>query len=265
MTSGPVGAVNFRPFDTWTFSRAEARTRSFPAQVAAAPCGAGKPATVIAWIWSRTVECPNPACAKEIPLANSFSVSKHKAREAHVLPVTTGSKVTYQIEHTAQPTTAPSVTRSGARCIACGTAIPLPYVRQQGKHGHLGRHLMAVVAEGARQRVYLAPDAAQAEAAEVERPLAAVPDALLAKNPRAITAPNYGIDSHDKLYTHRQQHLLTTLVELIGEARQRCLRDGASEERADAISVYLTLWLGRVANRHVASGKMFRRALIDEA
>jgi len=118
---------------------------------------------------------------------------------------------------------------------------------------------MAVVAEGTRQRVYLAPDAAQAEAAEVERPLAAVPDALLAKNPRAITAPNYGIDSHDKLYTHRQQHLLTTLVELIGEARQRCLRDGASEERADAISVYLTLWLGRVANR--ASSQSFWNAI----
>ena len=36
----------------------------------------GGEATVIAWIWARTVKCPNPACGCEMPLASTFVLSK---------------------------------------------------------------------------------------------------------------------------------------------------------------------------------------------
>ena len=38
----------------------------------------GGEATVIAWIWARTVKCPNPACGCEMPLVRSFILSKKK-------------------------------------------------------------------------------------------------------------------------------------------------------------------------------------------
>ena len=38
----------------------------------------GGEATVIAWIWARTVKCPNPACGCDMPLVNSFDLSKKK-------------------------------------------------------------------------------------------------------------------------------------------------------------------------------------------
>ena len=41
-------------------------------------------ATVIAWIWSRTVECNNPACDATIPLVHSFDLSKKKGKECHI-------------------------------------------------------------------------------------------------------------------------------------------------------------------------------------
>jgi len=40
----------------------------------------GGEATVIAWIWARTVKCPNPACGCEMPLASSFVLSKKKGK-----------------------------------------------------------------------------------------------------------------------------------------------------------------------------------------
>lgn len=46
----------------------------------------GGEATVIAWIWARTVKCPNPACGCEIPLVRSFTLSKKKGHEAYVEP-----------------------------------------------------------------------------------------------------------------------------------------------------------------------------------
>ena len=42
----------------------------------------GGEATVIAWIWARTVKCPNPVCGCEMPLARSFVISKKKGKEA---------------------------------------------------------------------------------------------------------------------------------------------------------------------------------------
>jgi adenine-specific DNA methylase len=43
----------------------------------------GGEATVIAWLWARTVKCPNPACGCQMPLVRSFELSKKKGKGAH--------------------------------------------------------------------------------------------------------------------------------------------------------------------------------------
>jgi putative DNA methylase len=47
----------------------------------------GGEATVIAWLWARTVQCPNPACGCQMPLVRSFQLSTKKGKEAWVEPV----------------------------------------------------------------------------------------------------------------------------------------------------------------------------------
>jgi putative DNA methylase len=47
----------------------------------------GAEATVIAWLWARTVKCPNPACGCQMPLVRSFQLSTKKGKEAWVEPV----------------------------------------------------------------------------------------------------------------------------------------------------------------------------------
>ncbi|WP_459953230.1 DUF1156 domain-containing protein, partial [Mycobacterium avium] len=39
----------------------------------------------IAWLWARTVTCPNPACRIETPLVNSFTMCTRKGKKAHVI------------------------------------------------------------------------------------------------------------------------------------------------------------------------------------
>ena len=51
--------------------------------------------TVITWLWTRTVKCPNPACACEMPLASSFELSKKKGKEAYVQPIIEGTHIRY--------------------------------------------------------------------------------------------------------------------------------------------------------------------------
>src|SRR5579863_386851 len=112
----------------------------------------GGEATVIAWLWTRTVTCPNPACCTQMPLVRSFYLSKKKGKEVWVEP-----QIDYNVAPPAinfavkigkgQPQDG-TVNRQGARCIACGTTVPFDHIRNEGKAGRMNAQLMAIVAEG---------------------------------------------------------------------------------------------------------------------
>ena len=51
-----------------------------------------------------------------------------------------------------------------------GTPIAGDYIKAEGKAGRLGARLMAIVAGGARGRVYLAPTLEQEAAAQTPKP-----------------------------------------------------------------------------------------------
>jgi putative DNA methylase len=41
----------------------------------------GQELTVIAWLWARTVKCPNPACGGTMPLVSSFNLSSRRSNQ----------------------------------------------------------------------------------------------------------------------------------------------------------------------------------------
>ena len=47
----------------------------------------GTDATVIAWLWARTVPCINPACRIPMPLLKTFQLSKKAGNEHWTRPV----------------------------------------------------------------------------------------------------------------------------------------------------------------------------------
>ena len=82
-------ADDLRYYGAWM--RAEAETRIghlYPN----ATLENGGDATVIAWLWARTVTCPNPACGAEMPLVKSFLLSNKKGKEAWIEPSSTGRR-----------------------------------------------------------------------------------------------------------------------------------------------------------------------------
>ncbi|MDR1534967.1 MAG: DUF1156 domain-containing protein, partial [Planctomycetota bacterium] len=94
-------------------------------------------ATVIAWLWARTVKCPNPACGCEMPLASSFKLSTKKGKEVYVEPVIGKGRFSYAVRN---GTEAPegTVNRRGARCLGCGAPVGFPYIREEAKSGRMG-------------------------------------------------------------------------------------------------------------------------------
>lgn len=224
----------------------------------------GTEASVIAWIWARTVTCPNPMCGIEMPLVRSWWLGKKKGKEAYVVPEMVDGEVEFSIGH--DPKQAPAkendgtVGRQGAHCIACGSAVDFAYIRAEGQALRISARLMAVVAEGKRSRIYLNPAETHIEAAEVEAP-SRVPLGELFDWPGRINVVRYGITRFSQLFTNRQLVALTTFSDLVGEARNRVLSDfeahvsnrkGATENAsayADAVATYLGMTLSRMANK----------------
>ena len=230
----------------------------------------GTEANVIAWIWARTVTCPNPACGIEMPLVRSWWLGKKKGKEAYIVPTVADGHVEYSIGHDLRnaPTKDADGTISGRRgaiCVSCASPVTMDQIKAVGAGIGLGSALIATVAEGSRQRIYVAPTAEHAQVANATYP-GDVPNQLLGYDPRNIWTPAYGLDTFASLFTNRQLTALTTFSDLVGEARERVLQDALAAgvfggERlehggagaaayADAVATYLALATDRVNDRH---------------
>ncbi|HEY5528963.1 MAG TPA: hypothetical protein VIL51_05865, partial [Thermoleophilia bacterium] len=236
----------------------------------------GSEATVIAWIWARTITCPNPACGVEMPLVRSWWLGKKKGKEAYVVPRVvpdtihpSGKRVQYNIEN--DPKAGPTgeddgtVGRNGAICIACGTGVDLVYVRDEAKAGRMGSVLIAVVAEGTRTRHYIEPTDHQTGAAGIPAP-ARIPDGNLPDQALGFRVQAYGMLAFTDLFTNRQLTALTTFSDLVTEARELVLGDAlvaglpkgprlsaegtGAEAYADAVATYLAICVSRAIDRH---------------
>lgn len=227
----------------------------------------GGEATVIAWIWARTVKCPNPACGCEMPLASSFVLSKKKGHEAWVKPIPDGDKVHFEVQNGKCPKEYESYkTGRGAafKCPCCGEVTTDEYVKSEGKAGRLGTQLMAIVGDGKHGRIYLSPNEEHILAARVEKPENG-PTGALPENPRWFSPPAFGMDHYDDLFTPRQLTALTTFSELVSEAQAKAeadavaagtkndhlpLRNGGDGAKAygEAVGVYLAFGIDKLTN-----------------
>jgi putative DNA methylase len=137
--------------------------------------------TVIAWLWARTVRCPNPACGATMPLVSSFWLSKKPNKKSWVEPVVVGGEetpdgrpgvrfVVKDGQKGGAPQDPPKLGRGAKfRCLVCDQVSDEAHIKSEGKAGRMGQQLMAVVAEGLRGRKYL--EAAEGHvAAEQARP-----------------------------------------------------------------------------------------------
>lgn len=256
-------AADVKNYGQWMRDEAEKRIGHLYPKVTAP---GGTEHTVIAWIWARTVISPNPANPIETPLVKSWWLSKKKGKEAWVKATVVDGKVHYEVQHNAHgPKGAEDGTigRKGAHTVGDDTPMTLEYVRQQGREGKMGAHLIAIVAEGVRGRIYISPNDAHIESADVDRP-EDLPMGDMPNNPRDLKTPNYGLKKFSDLFTNRQLVALTTLSDLVSEARNKVFEDAkaaglslgerledggvGAEAYADAVATYLALGVSRTSD-----------------
>lgn len=234
----------------------------------------GSEATVIAWLWARTVRSPDPAAnGAMVPLVSSFMISTKEGRKVWVEPVIdSASPEGWHFDVRTGPLKKAEedklkkgiVSRSaGGTCILTGAAMPFAYLRSEANAGRFQDRLMAIVAEGQRGRIYLSPTADHEQAARVD--VLDTPPGEISHWPGRTNVVEYGMKTVASLFTSRQLVALATFTDLVIEARQQALLDSiaaglpdddsplhsggaGATAYADAIATYLAFGISRAAD-----------------
>ena len=212
----------------------------------------GTEATVIAWLWARTVPCPNPACGVVMPLKTTFQASKKRGNKHWMRPVVdrAAKSISFEVQnHSGGVPSEGTVKGNGVVCCACKMASPLSYVRAQSRAGKLGEQMTAIVVEGDRKRLFVSPaDEHIRTALSAKSNTNSIPSQKMPTTSILVSGRGYGITHWYQLFTDRQLAALTTLSDLIPEIRSLIGEHGADTEYTNIVCTYLALAIGRSAN-----------------
>jgi putative DNA methylase len=238
---GLMGIVeDVRFYGTWIRQKAQERIGHFypPVEITADMAKErpdltlliGQKLTVIAWIWARTVKSPNRAFSDQyVPLASTFVLSSKPGKESYVVPVVEGPSYRFTVVKGTPPLQAQEGTKvkgrgANFRCVLSDVPISGDYIKAEGQSGRIGTRLMAVVAEGVRGRVYLAPTS-EMEALAAKAEPSWKPDVAFLQQALGFRVGNYGMTKWSDLFTKRQLLALTTFSDLISEVREKIRND----------------------------------------
>ena len=218
----------------------------------------GSEATVIAWLWARTVPCRNPACGIEMPLMKTFQLSTKNGNQHWTKPVVDSitKSVSFVVQNSPEgvPTSATATDNGGAVCVACNEPVPNNYVQEQGKSGRMGEVLTAIVAEGDRKRLFISPTKEHTRVASTATPTWK-PTEKLPERALGFTVQGHGITEWSQMFTERQLLTQATLKNLLDEVWQVIVDDGGDDDYAEVVKIYLALGISKNAD----SGCRFAR------
>ena len=242
---GTAGLVaDIRYYGAWMREEAYKRIGHLYPKV---PLSDGSFATVVTWLWARTVPCINPACGLQMPLMKTFQLSKKRGNEHWVKPIIDRelNTISWVVQTNSEGVPKSIVGRTDAYCCGCGTAVKLSYVREQGKAGKMGEIMTAIVAEG-KPKMFVPPTDTHIHTAlsvqPMWKPRGKLPDRAL-----GFAIQNYGFTEWHQLFTGRQLTTLATFKDLLEKVRNLILQDGAEFQYASTVCTYLAFAIDRTA------------------
>lgn len=204
--------------------------------------------TVIAWLWARTVTCPNPACGITMPLISDLWLSKRKGDPRWIDVDVTNGEVRLSIGSGPDGPGKPlklAGNRPKFRCPRCEDGIAdEPYLRAQGETGAMHVMPMAIATVNGPQRGYGTFAADELPACDRPVGTAEVP---ITPFSRWFSPPSYGFSNYEDIFTNRQLMMLEAFADAIAEVPDLVRADGGDEVYAATIGSILGLGLGKLA------------------
>jgi len=229
--------------------------------------------TSVAWLWARTVKCPNPACGAQMPLIRSFWLSKRGGREVWLEPFveSTNRTISFKVKM-GKPSDLQSIalgscvvnerskrTKAAFRCLTCYEGIAKgDYIDGEANAGRMGTIPLAKVMDSGSGRLYVTVQ--QQELDELVSNLHSYDgdddswEQLPKQECRGTFASNaqgrrYGFRVFADYFTTRQLVAIRAYMDLILKVQELILADSKNDKQySDAIITYLALALDNCIN-----------------
>lgn len=225
----------------------------------------GKQCQPVAYIWARTVPCRKPGCHGLVPLVRQCWLRKKGAFVAAVpKPKDKGRHLEWEIRSgkTSRDVGSETEDQTGAGesgCPECTTPISGNYVKECSLAGKLQEVLAAVVVDGGRSKIYLPPSVVSPLPDELDclrriddtlhqARIPPLDDRMNTRDSTTVAGRGYGIERWVELFTPRQLLVLVTLVSNIRQAYREMIAQGMDADRAKAVTTFLGMAFGRLAN-----------------
>ena len=213
-----------------------------------------------AYIWARTVPCPDPAFSGLMtPLIRSFSISSKKGKRIWLEPQKSQSGIDFIVKKEPldrfSSLRAPSVSKSGGECLISGAALPLNYIREMAEGGRMGAQLAAIVCDPSSGRTaFSVTDAAPPQISQDL--LRSVPSIPLPEKALGFRVQLYGMHDFKEIFSSRQQLCLQTFSGLIPQIRNSVANDFREKHQgkydadlyASTVCRYLQMAISKLAD-----------------
>ena len=269
-----------RYYGEWMRNEAEKRIGHLYPKAQLPKEDGGGTGTVTAWLWARTVECPNPACGARIPLVKSFWLSK-KGKKTWMQPIVDKAEKTVRFEvkkgnpderlsqqiasGTGFVNERGKKVKATFKCLICDVGIAKgDYIDAKANTKQMGVIPLALIAKANRKRAYLPfDDTHETALLEVQRYFAnsSLIDNVPNEPARGTFASNaqgriYGFTTFKDYFTSRQLVSLATFSDLANEVQKQVETDAIkvncekAKAYADAVAMYLAFACSKLVARN---------------
>jgi len=224
----------------------------------------------VAYLWTRAVRCKKPGCPIHVPLIKQGWLVSKKDRVVAVRPLldNRSNAVLFEVVSADSKDDLdfdPSNLGSGkgTECPKCATPVDLPYIKAEGTAKRFVHLPVAVVAlrGGIKGKMYLSASSTTIPTEEcirdrlidVERRMGvSSPDEVLEANPRSFDVQNFGFSHWRDLFTSRELLGMTCFTGYVRSVSKNAVDSDVPTEYAKAVSLVLTMALGRLADYQTA-------------
>lgn len=221
--------------------------------------------TPVAYLWTRTVRCKNPACGATVPLVKQTWMRKKAGSYVALRLVAppASKRVRFEVVEASTPAALgfdpDAFSKAGnATCPFCGTVADSTYVKAEGMAKRLGYQLMATACSRSQTpgKAYLAADG-EPDETDIGRRIKrlcdetglSVPTEPIVNDAKgALFCVLYGLDRWSDVFSPRQMLCLLTFAKAVREGQQQMVSLYEDAERAKAVSTLLAAIHDRLAD-----------------
>ena len=240
-------------YGKWMLDQAIGRAGHLYRQAELLAKDGGGSATIMAWIWARTVPSPDPAfSAVQVPLISSFVLSTKAGKEAWLRPVVDRATRRYtfevcdgnDVDALENATSGTKAGRAMFRCILSDSPISGAYIDEMATKGLMSAVPIAIVAKKKNGTVFLPVDPADGEEIKdsalkfiTERKFVIGPVSSKCRGTFASNAQGraYGFNTFSDYFSARQLAVLLTFSDLVQEVIDKVRNDCAGIDSIDGV------------------------------